>query len=129
LLNAGNRAVGALLRRAESAGDDGESLLALLRDGGGAPLPDAPRASFEQALDHPLGHVRVHDGAADDAAARSVGADAFTVGSHVYFRSGQYAPGTPDGDCKLSHELIHVVQGDEGRTARRCRGRRCVTRR
>ncbi|WP_285685541.1 DUF4157 domain-containing protein [Actinoplanes sp. NBRC 103695] len=114
LLTAGNRAVGALLRRAES-GDDSESLLALLRDGGGAPLPDAPRASFEQALDHPLGHVRVHDGAADDAAARSVGADAFTVGSHVYFRSGQYAPGTPDGDRKLSHELIHVVQHDEGR--------------
>lgn len=119
LLNAGNRAVGALLRRAESGGDDSESLLALLRDGGGAPLPDAPRAAFEQALDHPLGHVRVHDGAADDAAARSVGADAFTVGSHVYFRSGQYAPGTSDGDRKLSHELIHVVQHDEGRTATR----------
>ena len=118
LLGAGNRAVAALMRRAESgAGDDSESLMALLRDGGGAPLPEAPRAAFEQALDHPLGHVRVHDSNADDTAARSVGADAFTVGSHVYFRSGQYAPGTPDGDRKLGHELIHVVQHDEGRVA------------
>src|SRR5262249_20772664 len=54
--------------------------------------------------------VRIHR---DDLAARSacaVDAIAYTVGSHVVFAAGQYAPGTDGGRRLLAHELTHVVQ-------------------
>ena len=38
---------------------------------------------------------------------------AYTVGSHVVFGTGRYAPGTPDGQRLLAHELTHVVQQSE----------------
>ena len=83
--------------------------------GSGEPLAPEHRVAFERALAHPLDHVRVHTGADEDQAARALGAQAFTIGSHVYFAEGSYAPGTPDGDRKLGHELTHVVQHDAGR--------------
>jgi hypothetical protein len=54
--------------------------------------------------------VRVHDTAAASAAARAVWAEAFTVGHHVVFEGGRYAPGTGPGERLLAHELSHVVQ-------------------
>jgi hypothetical protein len=42
--------------------------------------------------------------------ARSINALAYTVGSHVVFDTGQYAPGTRAGQRLLAHELTHVVQ-------------------
>jgi hypothetical protein len=103
---AGNRAVGALL---DSAAD------VEIPAGGGAALPDTQRTAFEQAMGQPLDHVRIHRGASADSAARSLGAQAFTVGSDVYFANGSYAPGTADGDRRLGHELTHVAQHDAGR--------------
>ena len=47
--------------------------------------------------------------------ARQINAEAFTVGSNVYFRDGGYAPGSTSGDRVLGHELTHVVQNDQGR--------------
>jgi hypothetical protein len=57
-----------------------------------------------------LGDVRVHDGPAADALARSVQARAFTTGRDVFFARGEYRPGTAGGDRLLAHELTHVVQ-------------------
>jgi hypothetical protein len=54
--------------------------------------------------------VRVHNDGTADALARSVSARAFTVGSDLYFASGEYRPGSSDGDHLLAHELTHVVQ-------------------
>jgi len=42
--------------------------------------------------------------------AREVNASAYTVGRHVVFASGKYAPLTPDGKRLLAHELVHTVQ-------------------
>jgi hypothetical protein len=83
--------------------------------GGGEPLPPEHQGAFEQALGQPLDHVRVHSG--DDArqAADALGAEAFAIGSDIYFSRGSYAPGTPEGDTRLGHELIHVGQHDAGR--------------
>ncbi|MCP3803492.1 phage tail tip lysozyme [Allokutzneria sp. A3M-2-11 16] len=39
-----------------------------------------------------------------------VSAQAYTVGPHVVFDSGQYSPGSAAGDRLLAHELTHVVQ-------------------
>ena len=52
----------------------------------------------------------MHTDATADGLARAVSARAFTTGSDVYFASGEYRPGSSDGDRLLAHELSHVVQ-------------------
>ncbi|MGH3994607.1 MAG: DUF4157 domain-containing protein, partial [Pseudonocardiaceae bacterium] len=61
--------------------------------------------------------VRVHTDAQADESARAVGALAYTVGNHIVFAAGRYAPATSNGRRLLAHELTHVVQqsgGDSG---------------
>ncbi len=43
-------------------------------------------------------------------AASAHGASAFAVGSDIYFGTGQYRPGTAEGDWLIAHELAHTVQ-------------------
>jgi hypothetical protein len=54
--------------------------------------------------------VRVHTDVTAAASSRDVGAAAYTVGNHVVFGKGTYAPGTEAGNRLLAHELTHVVQ-------------------
>jgi hypothetical protein len=57
-----------------------------------------------------LSRVRIH---ADDraaASARAINAAAYTVGNHVVFGDGRYAPHTRAGRRLLAHELTHVGQ-------------------
>jgi hypothetical protein len=66
---------------------------------------------MEPRLGADLSEVKVHVGSEDTRAAQSLGARAFTVGSDVHFGSGEYQPGTKEGDRLIAHELTHVVQG------------------
>jgi len=74
------------------------------------PLDAATRAYFEPRLGVDLSGVRVHDDAAAADSARAVGAHAYTVGDHIAFADGLYAPATETGRRMLAHELTHVVQ-------------------
>ena len=80
--------------------------------GPGDALPSSVASRFATALDADLGAVRVHT---DERAAR-VAADhhavAVTVGAHVAFAPGKFAPGTIEGDALLAHELAHTAQQD-----------------
>lgn len=76
----------------------------------GQPLDAEARSFFEPRFGYDFGHVRLHFDEKADASARSVGALAYTVGSHVAFRSASYSPRTADGRQLLAHELTHVVQ-------------------
>jgi hypothetical protein len=76
----------------------------------GQSLDAATRAFFEPRFGHDFSHVRVHTDTEAASAARSVIAKAYTVGSHIAFGSGEYAPATPAGRKLLAHELTHVVQ-------------------
>ncbi len=68
------------------------------------------RARLEQLLGRELGDVRIHrDGPADDAA-RALGARAFAVGRDVFFRDGNYDPGTAEGARLIAHEVVHTQQ-------------------
>jgi hypothetical protein len=49
------------------------------------------------------------------ASARDIGARAYTVGNHIAFADGKYAPDTHAGRELLAHELTHVVQQGFGR--------------
>jgi Domain of unknown function (DUF4157) len=111
----GNAAFGRLARDGAGLLPDGrvhpevEQAIAAAR-GGGRPLDATVRESVAPALGDALDDVRVHDDAQAAELARSVNARAFTTGSDVYFGSGEYRPGTADGDRLLAHELTHVVQ-------------------
>ncbi len=76
----------------------------------GEPMAPALRSDMEQRFGHDLSRVRIH---ADGAAARSaqeLRAHAWTVGPHIAFAPGRYAPGSAAGRHLLAHELTHVVQ-------------------
>ncbi len=60
-----------------------------------------------------LSGARVHHGGADDLC-RACGAEAVTIGSDIYFRTGAFAPCTPSGLWLLAHEAAHVVQQRRG---------------
>jgi outer membrane protein OmpA-like peptidoglycan-associated protein len=78
--------------------------------GGGSPLSRSVRSYFEPRFGRDFSDVRVHTGSEADAVARSIEAEAFTVGRDVAFASGNYRPETTAGRELLGHELTHVVQ-------------------
>jgi outer membrane protein OmpA-like peptidoglycan-associated protein len=65
---------------------------------------------MEQRFGHDFGRVRVHADERAAESARAVRALAYTVGSHIVFGGGAYAPSTSEGRNLLAHELAHVVQ-------------------
>ncbi|MEK6804810.1 MAG: DUF4157 domain-containing protein [Nitrospirota bacterium] len=80
----------------------------------GRPLDQPTRSFFESRFGYDFGHVRVHADAAASESAQAVNALAYTVGSHVVFRTGQFDPQSHSGRRLLAHELTHVVQADAG---------------
>jgi hypothetical protein len=76
----------------------------------GSPLDGEARAFMEPRFGHDFAHVRVHVDARAAESARAVGAQAYTVGRHVVFGGGSYAPSTSSGRRLIAHELAHVVQ-------------------
>lgn len=77
---------------------------------GGAPLAKTVRAPIEKRLGFDFSKVRIHSGAGADQMARRLDARAYTLGEHVVFRAGEFAPGTAEGRRTLVHELAHVAQ-------------------
>jgi hypothetical protein len=76
----------------------------------GQPLDPATRGFMEPRFGRDFSGVRVHTDSAAAQSARDVNAHAYTVGHNVVFGSGQFAPGTNEGQKLLAHELTHVVQ-------------------
>jgi len=77
---------------------------------GGRPLPSATRAFFEPLFGYDFGHVKIHINDSAKSVAKALNARAFTLGHHIGFGVGQYAPATSKGQQLLAHELTHVVQ-------------------
>jgi hypothetical protein len=73
------------------------------------PLEGGVRATLEQQLGHDFSNIRIHAGPAAASSARSLNAEAFTVGRDVVFGSGRYIPSTQEGRRLLAHELAHVA--------------------
>jgi hypothetical protein len=59
-----------------------------------------------------LSDVRIYP--ASDDLCRAFGARALTVGTDIHFRTGQFAPRTPEGFWLLAHEVAHVIQQRRG---------------
>jgi Domain of unknown function (DUF4157) len=78
--------------------------------GPGRPLDGGLRATMEARFGHDFRRVRIHSGEESAALARSYGALAYTTGSNIVFKPGQFRPDTMTGRSLLAHELAHVVQ-------------------
>jgi Domain of unknown function (DUF4157) len=118
---AGNESVNALLaQRREHDRQDREDdaevspVLDVVGSGGGSPLDPGARSFLEDRLGSDFSDVRVHTGASADHSARSINAQAYTVGTDVVFRAGAYQPDAPAGRHVLAHELAHVIQQKAG---------------
>jgi peptidoglycan hydrolase-like protein with peptidoglycan-binding domain len=76
----------------------------------GQTLAGPVRARLEPVFARDFSSVRIHtDGLAAESA-RAINASAYTVGHHVVFGAGRYAPETVAGARLLAHELAHIVQ-------------------
>ncbi|MFB2881324.1 DUF4157 domain-containing protein [Floridanema aerugineum] len=82
--------------------------------GGGQPLEAGLQRSMGQAMGADFSGVKVHTDAQADQLNRSVQARAFTTGQDVFFRQGEYNPGSRGGQELIAHELTHVVQQNGG---------------
>jgi hypothetical protein len=89
---------------------DTESLVRSGVQGGGKPLPGATRSEFESRMGADFSDVRMHTGTKADEGARSIGAEAYTMGSDIAFADGKYNPESTSGQTLLAHELTHVMQ-------------------
>jgi Domain of unknown function (DUF4157) len=110
----GNRYVGQVLSRGR-AGEEGGGLDSVERSidrarGGGQGLDHGVRRQMESSFGADFGGVRVHTDANADSLNRALSARAFTTGQDVFFRQGEYNPGSSGGRELLAHELTHVVQ-------------------
>jgi Domain of unknown function (DUF4157) len=76
----------------------------------GAPLDSAVRTDMEHRFGTDFSQVRVHTDPGAAGTARRLRAAAYTVGNHISFSAGQYAPGGGAGRKLLAHELAHIVQ-------------------
>jgi hypothetical protein len=83
--------------------------------GSGQALPDTAKGFFENRFQQDFSGVNVHTGSEADTLNRSLSARAFTTGSDIYFRSGEYQPDNSSGRELLAHELTHVVQQTGGK--------------
>ena len=81
-----------------TAADNGRSL-----DGGS-------RSWLEPLLGHDLTRVRVHTDPYSAERASEVHAAAFTIGPHIGFAAGRYAPDTRRGARLVAHEVVHAAQ-------------------
>jgi len=82
----------------------------------GRPLDPGTREFMEARFGFDFSQVRIHDDSRAAETAARIDAAAFTVGRHVAFGAGRYAPSTSEGRRLLAHELAHSVQ-QHGATA------------
>jgi len=81
-------------------------------------LEPATQSLMELGFRHDFHAVRIHTDTRAAESAHDVGAQAYTIGRHIVFGAGQYAPRTPWGRTLIAHELRHTMQqrgggGDE----------------
>lgn len=107
----GPRPSGLLLRKADhGVAAHAESAVGAAASSSGSALPEDLRSRFEGSLGADLSAVRVHTGAASQAAASAVGARAYALGNDIHFGAGHYDPSSRGGQTLIAHEVAHTVQ-------------------
>ena len=78
--------------------------------GGGVSLDSTTQSFMESRFGADFSSVKIHTGGEAIQMNKELNAQAFTVGSDVYFNEGKYQPASSEGKQLLAHELTHVIQ-------------------
>lgn len=115
----GNQAVQRLLaqRSGDGAFDLDEDTAGRINQarGGGAALDSNLQRQMGQGMGYDFSGVRVHTSPEADNLNQQLNAKAFTTGQDIFFKQGEYNPGSSSGKELIAHELTHVVQQGTGR--------------
>jgi len=115
----GNRWVQRILKKKSNGGVNADATLDVenriqrARHGGQA-LDRGVMSKMETSFGADFSNVRVHTDAGADNLNRALNARAFTTGQDIFFRQGEYNPGSSKGGEILAHELTHVLQQKGG---------------
>jgi len=90
--------------------------------GSGHPLSENVREPMEQAFEADFSDVRVHNDSEANLLNEQLSARAFTTARDIFFRQGEYSPGSDNGRRLIAHELTHVVQQNGAMLRRRTIG-------
>lgn len=85
----------------------------------GTSLEPGLRQDMELRFGQDFSRVRVHCGSAAEESAQDINAHAYTMGQHIVFGRGRFAPETYVGQRLIAHELTHVVQQSQGNSGGR----------
>jgi hypothetical protein len=114
----GNQAVQRLLaqRSGDGAFDLDEETAGRISQarGGGAALDSNLQRQMGQSMGYDLSGVRVHNSPESNELNQQLNAKAFTTGQDIFFKQGEYNPGSSSGKELIAHELTHVVQQSTG---------------
>jgi hypothetical protein len=114
----GNQAVQRLLaqRSGDGAFDLDENTANRINQsrGGGQALDSNLQRQMGGAMGYDLSGVRVHTSPEADGLNQQLQAKAFTTGQDIFFKQGEYNPGSSSGKELIAHELTHVVQQGSG---------------
>ena len=77
---------------------------------GGFPLSDKLREELETKMNGNFKKVRIHSNNEAISLCKSIKAQAFTSGYHIFFNKGKFQPNSSAGKHLLAHELTHVIQ-------------------
>jgi Domain of unknown function (DUF4157) len=96
----------------EGAGEVGDDISSNINNarGGGSSMPETVQSQMGDAMGADFSGVRIHNNSNADTLNRSMNARAFTTGPDIFFKQGEYNPGSQGGQKLLAHELTHVVQ-------------------
>jgi hypothetical protein len=114
----GNQAVQRLLAQRSGEGafelDEGTAGRINQARGGGQALDSGLQRQMSSAMGYDLSNVRVHNSSESDNLNQQLNARAFTTGQDIFFKQGEYNPGSSSGKELIAHELTHVVQQGSG---------------
>lgn len=102
---AGNAATSSLVAQREE-----DPVHNVLNGSGGSGLDNTTKTSMESRFGQDFSSVKVHQGPQAADAAKSVQAQAFTVGDNIVLGEGK----SPSDERTMAHELTHVVQQRSG---------------
>ncbi len=102
---------------------DTEAAIDAARRSGGAPLDRATATAMEGAFGADFSGVRLHAGRESTDLNARIQANAFTIGSDIFFRDAMPDTSTTHGQELLAHELTHTIQQGGARAPARRLGR------
>jgi hypothetical protein len=82
--------------------------------GGGSRMSENTLSFMESRFNTDFSGVKIHTDTNAVQMSRELNAQAFTVGSDIYFNAGKYSPESASGKHLLAHELTHTVQQGGG---------------